>query len=96
MHKGERVFLSWLGANRDPKAFPNPDELDLTREAGRHLAFGAGQHRCLGSHLAKRELRYAIEEISKLSAFDLVPGTEITYRAGPARGPASLPVTVAL
>jgi cytochrome P450 len=96
MAKGDRVFVSWLAANRDPKAFPNPDELDLTREAGRHLAFGAGQHRCLGSHLAKRELRYAIEEICKLSVFDLVPVTEITYRAGPARGPASLPISLAL
>jgi cytochrome P450 len=94
MHKGDRVFLSWLAANRDPSAFPNPDQLDFTRDAGRHVAFGAGQHRCLGSHLAKRELRYAIEGICQLATFDLVPGTEVTYRAGPARGPATLPVVV--
>lgn len=95
MHKGDRVFLSWLAANSDPAVFPDPERLDLTRDASKHVAFGSGQHRCLGSHLAKRELRYAIEEICKFQTFDLVPGTEVTYRAGPARGPAALPVTIA-
>ena len=96
MRRGDRVLLSWMAANRDPAAFPDPDVLDVGRpEAGRHVAFGAGQHRCLGSHLAKRELRLCIEEICKLSTFDLVPGTVVTYRAGPARGPASLPVVCA-
>jgi cytochrome P450 len=93
---GERVTINWTAANRDPDAFADPDVLDIGRPgAGKHLAFGSGQHRCLGHHLARRELRLAIEEIVALSTFELIPGTKITYRAGPARCPAVIPVRLA-
>lgn len=95
MKKGDRVTLNWLAANHDPEVFPNPDVLDLDRNASQHLAFGVGYHKCLGMHLAKRELRLTIEALSKLSRFELVPGTEINYRNGPARGLMSLPVICA-
>jgi cytochrome P450 len=95
MKKGDRVTLNWLAANHDPEVFPNPDVLDLDRNASQHLAFGVGYHKCLGMHLAKRELRLTIEALSKLSTFELVPGTEINYRNGPARGLMSLPVICA-
>jgi cytochrome P450 len=97
MHAGERVTLSWTAANRDPKAFAgDPDVLDVLRpDANKHLAFGAGQHRCLGLHLARRELKAAIRGIVELETFELVPGTEITYRAGPATCPAALPIRCA-
>ncbi|MCU1656993.1 MAG: cytochrome [Pseudonocardiales bacterium] len=59
---GERVFLALGSANGDPDEFAEPDRLELTREANRHLAFGAGLHRCLGAFLAKAELVLLLRE----------------------------------
>lgn len=51
--KGDRAILMWAAANRDPAMFSNPDNLDLSRpNAKKHMAFGVGMHRCLGSHYA--------------------------------------------
>ena len=55
---GERILLALGAANFDPLEFDRPDELDIHRDAGRHLAFGAGMHRCLGSFLAPCEVRF--------------------------------------
>jgi cytochrome P450 len=95
MRKGERVTLSWTAANHDPNLFERPDVLDLERNASQHLAFGFGHHKCIGMHLAKREMRLALEEICKLRVFDLVPGTQISYRTGPQQSIQSLPVICA-
>lgn len=62
MKEGEMVTLLLGAANLDGRQFPNADEFDLGRERNRHLAFGGGPHRCLGSHLARMELRVALEE----------------------------------
>ena len=62
MRAGDRVLLNFPAANRDPDAFPNPDVVQLDREINRHVAFGAGIHRCAGSNLARMEMRVAIEE----------------------------------
>ena len=57
---GDRVVLYYGAANRDPRVFERPDELDLTRDPNPHVAFGVGgPHYCLGSHLARIEI-YAI------------------------------------
>jgi cytochrome P450 len=53
---GEMVFLPLASANRDPKEFPDAGQVIIDRTGNRHLAFGAGPHRCLGSHLARQEL----------------------------------------
>ncbi len=60
---GERVWLSWMGANHDPTVFERPDEVDLDRSPNRHIAFGVGAHRCLGSHLARATFSVVIPEI---------------------------------
>jgi cytochrome P450 len=60
---GSVVFLLYGAANRDEREFPNPDLLDIRREAARHLAFGHGTHFCLGAHLARLETRLALEEM---------------------------------
>jgi cytochrome P450 len=60
---GERILLALGAANLDPSEFDRPDELDIHRDAGRHLAFGAGMHRCLGSFLAPCEVGILIGEI---------------------------------
>jgi cytochrome P450 len=63
--KGDRLVLLLRSANHDPAAFDLPDTLDVERSPNRHLAFGLGPHRCLGMHLARAELRIAIEEWHK-------------------------------
>ena len=67
MKKGDLVLLSTGGANRDPEKYPNPDEADFERaQAHSHLTFGAGEHRCIGSHSATLQLRIALEEIHRV------------------------------
>jgi cytochrome P450 len=58
---GSPVLISYGAANRDPRRHDHPDQLDPT-SAGRHYAFGGGPHRCLGSHLARLEMRVVLEE----------------------------------
>ena len=60
---GDEVLLLYGAANRDPRAFDDPDLLDVTRPSHRHLAFGAGTHLCLGAHLARLEIRVLFEEL---------------------------------
>jgi cytochrome P450 len=59
---GDMVWLPLAGATRDPAHFEDPTTVDFDREVNNHIAFGLGPHRCLGSHLARRELRIALEE----------------------------------
>lgn len=63
--RGARVVCSVRGANRDPSAFPEPDRFDADRATRAHLSFGIGAHRCIGAHLARLELRVAIEELHR-------------------------------
>jgi cytochrome P450 len=62
---GEMVFLPLVAANRDENEFPNASEVIIDRKDNRHLAFGAGPHRCLGAHLARLELTIALQEWQK-------------------------------
>jgi cytochrome P450 len=75
MHAGERAVLSYAGANRDPDAFPDPDELRLDRPRLRdHVSFGIGPRICPGASLARLEARVAIEEfVEVVPKFELVP-----------------------
>jgi cytochrome P450 len=92
---GEKVYLSWASANRDEAEFANANEFDPARPRNRHLAFGAGPHRCAGSNLARLNLRVAIEElISRLDDIKLqVPASEIGWHTGFSRTPLSVPIT---
>jgi cytochrome P450 len=54
LHAGDKVLMMYWAANRDPKAFPEPEKIDIFRSNNRHMAFGLGPHRCLGSHHARR------------------------------------------
>jgi cytochrome P450 len=60
---GERVHCPLAAANRDPKYYAEPNEIRLDRPLKPHLAFGLGPHRCIGSHLARMEMRVAYEEL---------------------------------
>jgi hypothetical protein len=64
-------------ANRDPEKFDRADELDVDHGRPGHAGFGGGIHRCLGAHLARRELRLVIEEFHELIPdYEVVPGFE--------------------
>ena len=81
--EGEQVMVLLGAANVDSAEFANAGELDWDREANRHLAFGGGIHRCLGSHLARMELRVALQEWHRrIPEYTVKPGAELTYTAG--------------
>ena len=91
--EGDRVVLNFAAANRDPAAFPNPDEVVIDRAVNRHLAFGAGIHRCAGSNLARMELRVALEEwLARIPTFQLEEGSSVSWAGGQVRGPRQLPL----
>jgi cytochrome P450 len=70
-------------ANVDHAEFDDPDGVLFDRERNRHLAFGGGPHRCLGSHLARLELRVALEEFHRrIPHYEIVPGTDIQFSPG--------------
>jgi hypothetical protein len=82
-----RAHTLHLAANFDPEQFPKPLDVDIDRaNVASHAAFGAGIHRCLGAHLARREIKVMVRAISELSEFRLAPGVEIAWRASMARG----------
>jgi cytochrome P450 len=96
MKAGDRVLLSFPAANRDPEAFPDADRVILDREVNRHVAFGAGIHRCAGSNLARMELRVALEEwMARIPDFRLADGAAVAWAGGQVRGPRQLPVVFA-
>jgi cytochrome P450 len=64
-HRGDKVALLLAAANRDPAAFAEPDRFDPARDAGKQLAFGAGTHFCVGTGLAKLEIKRAFETLFK-------------------------------
>jgi len=80
---GEQVMLLIGSANTDDAAHPGVDTVDLTRNPNPHLAFGGGVHRCLGSHLARLELRVALREFHRrIPDYWLKPGTVLQYTPG--------------
>ena len=60
---GDRILLVWASANRDEAAFDDPDTLDLERFPNKHMTFGVGAHRCLGSTLARRQIQIALTAV---------------------------------
>ena len=81
---GDRVVLVFGAGNRDPEVYENPDEIAVDRENNRHLAFGGGIHRCLGSNLGRRELVIALEEFLRVVGdFSLANPGEQWHGVGP-------------
>ncbi len=93
MREDDKVLLNFPAANRDPEVFPDADLVRLDREHNRHVAFGAGIHRCAGSNLARMEMRVAVEEwLARIPEFHLDPGGEVMWAGGQVRGPRRVPV----
>lgn len=92
MKENDLVIMPIFIACRDPEAYPNPHEADLSRKEAM-LAFATGPHLCLGMHLARREIRIALQ--SFLDRFDdirIAEGQSYTYHAGPTFNVDSLPL----
>jgi cytochrome P450 len=80
---GDMVFMPLCGATRDPAQFEDGATVRFDRPVNNHLAFGAGPHRCLGSHLARRELRVALEEWHRaIPEYRLTEGVDVTEHGG--------------
>lgn len=93
MRAGDRIIMNFPAANRDPSAFPDADTVQIDRLLNRHVAFGAGIHRCAGSNLARMEMRVAVEEwLVRIPEFRLDPAGEVTWAGGQVRGPRTIPV----
>jgi cytochrome P450 len=93
MKTNERVLMYDPAADLDPKKFPNPETFDLNREDKTHIAFGAGPHRCLGSHLARVEMQIIIDVVlARLTNIRLDPDKAPHYHGGHVIGPESLPL----
>jgi cytochrome P450 len=76
IRKGELVSCPTMVANRDPLEFAEPDRVNLNREESRHTAFAYGPHRCMGSHLARREIVIGLEEwLARIPTFRIKEGT---------------------
>jgi cytochrome P450 len=91
--RGEMVYLGWFTANLDETTFPDPLTVDLGREENRHIAFAAGTHRCLGSHLARVELVTAIDQLHRrIPDYWMTPGDEPRYQGTPVRQAIHLPL----
>jgi cytochrome P450 len=79
LHEGDHAVLLIGAGNADPNEFDEPESPDFAREANRHLAFGGGPHRCLGSHLARLELRVALVVLHRrIPDYRVANGADIT------------------
>jgi cytochrome P450 len=95
MKADDWILLSFPAANRDPAQFDRADEVVIDRQVNRHAAFGLGIHRCVGSHLARMELRVALEVwLERIPGFSLADPAAVTWSAGQIRGPRALPLRI--
>jgi cytochrome P450 len=93
MRTGDRILPASALAARDPNEFPDPDVVDFHRAANRHIAFGAGPHRCLGSNLARVEFKVALEEWHRrIPRYELDPSGEVRFHAAGVLGVDTLPL----
>ena len=91
---GETVVVNYAAANRDAREFDEPDKCILDRQTNRHLGFGAGVHRCLGSNLARLEFRVGVEQtLNRIPDYSIPPGAKVDFHGNSVtRGYRALPV----
>jgi cytochrome P450 len=95
MKADEWILLPFPAGNRDPEAFDDADKVIIDREENRHAAFGLGIHRCAGSHLARMELRVALEVwLEAFPSFELADRDAVMWSGGQVRGPRRLPIRI--
>jgi cytochrome P450 len=95
MKAEEWVLLPFPAGNRDPEMFEDADKVIIDREENRHAAFGLGIHRCAGSHLARMELRVALQVwLEAFPSFELADPSAVLWSGGQVRGPRKLPIRI--
>jgi cytochrome P450 len=95
MKADDWVLLPFPAANRDPEQFERAEEVVIDRQVNRHAAFGLGIHRCVGSHLARMELRVALEVwLARIPDFSLADPGGVDWSTGQIRGPRTLPLRI--
>jgi cytochrome P450 len=83
LKKGDMVYALVSGANRDPRAYEQADEFVIDRKRNHHMGFANGPHRCLGAHLARRELQLAVQEwLRVIPDFHVASEAELSERGG--------------
>jgi cytochrome P450 len=93
VREGDQLLVMLCSANRDATQFHEPDAMRIDRTPNRHLTFGSGPHRCLGSHLARIELRIALEELHRrIPDYALDPNEPPTVLPSQVRGVARMPI----
>ena len=93
MKQDDWVLLPFPAANRDPEKFERADEFVIDRGANRHGAFGLGIHRCIGSNLARLEMKVAIQEfLARFPEFELAG--DVRWSVGQIRGPREMPLRI--
>ena len=91
---GDFVTQCWTTANLDPEVFPDPLTVDFDRSGNRHIAFASGWHRCLGSHLARLELRTAVDQLHRrIPSYTITPGESPQYHHAGVRAATYLPLS---
>ena len=96
MKAGDQVLLLLAAANRDERAFPNAAEFVPDRTPNRHFAFGSHIHRCLGSSVAKVELRVLLDELlRRIPDFELQEGADVAWSKGQVLGVVKVPIRFA-
>jgi cytochrome P450 len=87
MHEGDKVMILWGSANRDEAQFPNADDIVLDRTPNRHVGFGMGPHRCVGSHLAKVVMQTVLERlVPTLPEWELLDPAAVHWEGSEVRG----------
>ncbi|HEY7488677.1 MAG TPA: cytochrome P450 [Streptosporangiaceae bacterium] len=95
MRAGDRLLLLIGSANRDPRAFPDPDVYDLDRDTSRLISFGGGRHFCLGANLARLEARIALTEfVRRVGSYEIDADQAVRVHSVNVRGFARLPIQV--
>jgi cytochrome P450 len=93
LREGEKLVLLIGAANRDERVFPDPDRFDVLRDTGASLAFGQGNHFCLGAALARLEGRVALEELQRRAPdWSIDPAAVVRVHSVNVRGFAELPI----
>ena len=83
LKQGDMVYALVSGANRDPRAYERADEFVVDRKRNNHMGFANGPHRCLGMHLARRELQLAVQEwLRVIPDFRIATDDELSERGG--------------
>lgn len=94
MCPGDKVIMNFPAANRDPEAFDDADKFVIDRKVNRHIAFGAGIHRCAGSNLARMEMEVSLRVwMERIPEFRVSEPDAVTWAGGQVRGPRYLPIS---